>query len=108
MHLLNASHSLHLHIKNNLLLPANLLYFFYFVIQIYRFIKPNYCNAFPEYEAPGNLIHLTAMTPTKPSETAKPIYNEDDYDCTGASVVLTFEYGLVNIFLSEWCEMKTK
>jgi len=48
------------------------------------------------------------MTPTKPSETAKPTYNEDDYDCAGASVVLTFEYGLVNVFLSEWCEMKTR
>ena len=45
---------------------------------------------FPEYTAPGNLIHLTAMTPA------------------GSPVALTFEYGLVNDFLSEWCEMKTK
>ena len=44
----------------------------------------------------------------KPSETARPTYNEDDYDCAGAPVALTFEYGLVNDFLSEWCEMKTK
>ena len=35
---------------------------------------------FPEYTAPGNLIHLTAMTPAKSSETARPTYNEDDYD----------------------------
>ena len=48
------------------------------------------------------------MTPAKPSETARPTYNEDDYDCAGAPVALTFEYGLVNDFLSEWCEMKTK
>ena len=47
---------------------------------------------FPEYTAPGNLIHLTAMTPAKPSETVRPTYNEDDYDCTGAPVALTFEY----------------
>ncbi|HBP62368.1 MAG TPA: transcriptional regulator, partial [Eubacterium sp.] len=26
----------------------------------------------------------------------------------GSPVALTFEYGLVNDFLSEWCEMKTK
>ena len=32
----------------------------------------------------------------------------EDYDCAGAPVALTFEYGLVNDFLSEWCEMKTK
>ena len=63
---------------------------------------------FPEYTAPGNLIHLTAMTPAKPSETARPTYNEDDYDSSGSPVALTFEYGLVNDFLSEWCEMKTK
>ena len=59
---------------------------------------------FPEYTAPGNLIHLTAMTPAKPSETARPTYNEDDYDSSGSPVALTFEYGLVNDFLSEWCE----
>ena len=53
---------------------------------------------FPEYTAPGNLIHLTAMTPAKPSETARPTYNEDDYDYAGAPVALTFEYGLVNDF----------
>ena len=63
---------------------------------------------FPDYTAPGNLIHLTAMTPSKPSETANPTYNEDDYDCAGAPIALTFEYGLVNDFLSDWCEMKTK
>ena len=61
-----------------------------------------------EYTAPGNLIHLTAMTPAKSSEAARPTYNEDDYDSTGSPVALTFEYGLVNDFLSEWCEMKTK
>ena len=63
---------------------------------------------FPEYTAPGNLIHLTTMTPAKSSEAARPTYNEDDYDSTGSPVALTFEYGLVNDFLSEWCEMKTK
>ena len=60
---------------------------------------------FPSMKLPAI---LTAMIPTKPSETAKPTYNGDDYDCAGTSVVLTFEYGLVKIFLSEWCEMKTK
>ena len=65
-------------------------------------------HLFPEYTAPGNLIHLTAMTPAKSSETARPTYTENDYDCAGVSVALTFEYGLVNDFLSEWCEMKTK
>lgn len=48
------------------------------------------------------------MTPAKSSEAARPAYNEDDYDSTGSPVALTFEYGLVNDFLSEWCEMKTK
>ena len=48
------------------------------------------------------------MTSAKPSETASPTYNEADYDCAGAPVTLTFEYGLVNDSLSEWCEMKTK
>ena len=38
---------------------------------------------FPEYTAPGNLIHLTAMTPAKPSEAARPTYNEDDYESAG-------------------------
>ena len=48
----------------------------------------------------------TAMTPSKPSEAAKPTYNEDDYDCAGAPIALTFEYGLVNDFLSDWCEFR--
>lgn len=48
---------------------------------------------FPEYTAPGNLIHLTTMTPAKTSETARPTYNEDDYDSAGSPVALTFEYG---------------
>ena len=34
---------------------------------------------FPAYTTPGNMIYLTAMTPSKSSETARPIYNEDDY-----------------------------
>lgn len=63
---------------------------------------------FPEYTAPGNLIHLTAMTPAKSSEATRPTYNEDDYESAGSPVALTFEYGLVNDFLTEWCEMKTK
>lgn len=50
----------------------------------------------------------TTMTPSKPSEAAKLTYNEDDYDCAGAPIALTFEYGLVNDFLSDWCEMKAK
>lgn len=62
----------------------------------------------PKYTVPGNLIHLTAMTPTKSSETDRSTYNEDNYDNTGSPVALTSEYGLVNDFLSEWCEMKTK
>ena len=53
-------------------------------------------------------VSLTAMTPSRPSETASSTYNGDDYDCTGAPIALTFEYGLVNDFLSDWCEMKTK
>ena len=48
------------------------------------------------------------MTPAKSSEAARPTYNEDDYDSAGSPVALTFEYGLVNDFLTEWCEMKTK
>ncbi len=63
---------------------------------------------FPEYTAPGNLIHLTAMTPAKSSETAIPIYNEDDYNSADSPITLSFEYGWVNDFLTEWCEMKTK
>ena len=63
---------------------------------------------FPEYTAPGNLIHLTAMTPAKSSEAARPTYNEDDYKSASSPVALTFEDGLVNDVLSEWCEMKTK
>ena len=43
-----------------------------------------------------------------PEYTANPTYNEDDYDGAGAPIALTFEYGLVNDFLSDWCEMKTK
>ena len=54
------------------------------------------------------ICSLFTMTPAKPSETARPTYNEDDYDSAGSPVALTFEYGLVNDFLSEWCEMKTK
>ena len=42
------------------------------------------------------------------TEAARPTYNEDDYESAGSPVALTFEYGLVNDFLSEWCEMKTK
>ena len=45
----------------------------------------NYCvsNWFSlpfAYKIPDNLIHLTAMTPAKPSETARPTYNENDYE----------------------------
>lgn len=29
-------------------------------------------------------------------------------ESAGSPVALTFEYGLVNDFLSEWCEMKTR
>ena len=63
---------------------------------------------FSEYTTPGNLIHLTAMTPTRSSETSNPTYNEDEYKCTGSPTALTFEYELVNDFLSEWCNMKTQ
>ena len=54
------------------------------------------------------ICSLFTMTPAKPSETARPTYNEDDYESTDSPVALTFEYGLVNDFLSEWCEMKMK
>jgi hypothetical protein len=48
------------------------------------------------------------MTPAKAK--AKPVmtYDDDSYDTAGAPVAITFDYGLVNDFLSEWNEMKTK
>lgn len=57
---------------------------------------------FPEYTAPGNLIHLTAMTPVTNSSKAKATFREDDYETTISPVAITFEYGLVNDFLLEW------
>ena len=63
---------------------------------------------FPEYTGPGNLIHLSAMTLAKKSAKSSMTYTEDDYDMAGSPVAVTFEYGLVNDFLSEWNEMKCK
>lgn len=48
------------------------------------------------------------MTPAKPSETVSTTYIEDEYNNAGSPIALTFEYELVNDFLSEWCEMQTK
>jgi len=48
------------------------------------------------------------MTPAKLCESAKTPCIKDDYTSAGSPIALTFEYGLVNDFLSEWCEMKTK
>lgn len=63
---------------------------------------------FPEYTGPGNLIHLSAMTPAKKSSDAVMTYDDDSYDTTGTPVAITFDYGLVNDFLSEWNDMKIK
>jgi transcriptional regulator with XRE-family HTH domain len=63
---------------------------------------------FPEYTGPGNLIHLSAMTPTKVKATPIMTYDDDSYDTAGVPVAITFDYGLVNDFLSEWNEMKIK
>lgn len=63
---------------------------------------------FPEYQAPGNLIHLAAMTPVNKESDVKLTYNDNDYMASGAPVAITFEYGLVNDFLLEWNEMKNK
>ena len=42
------------------------------------------------------------------SETLYTLNLEYESNSAGSPVALTFEYGLVNDFLSEWCEMKTK
>ena len=52
-----------------------------------------------DFPSAKHLYSWAGLTPTN---------NEDDYDSSGSPVALTFEYGLVNDFLSEWCEMKTK
>ena len=54
------------------------------------------------------LEESASSLPARGKGTRFPEYNEDDYDSTGSPVALTFEYGLVNDFLSEWCEMKTR
>ena len=63
---------------------------------------------FPEYTGPGNLIHLTAMTPVSKATKSKATFHEEDYEIAGTPVAVTFEYGLVNDFLSEWNDMKKK
>lgn len=63
---------------------------------------------FPEYTGPGNLVHLSAMTPAKKSSDAVMTYDDNFYDTTGTPVAITFDYGLVNDFLSEWNDMKIK
>lgn len=65
-------------------------------------------SRFPEYTGPGNLIHLTAMLPTGKTATATSTYDEDSYDTASAPIAITFDYGLVNDFLTEWNEMKIK
>lgn len=62
----------------------------------------------PEYQAPGNLIRLAAMTPVTKDDDVKLTYNDNEYMAAGAPVAVTFEYGLVNDFLLEWNEMKNK
>ena len=61
---------------------------------------------FPEYEGSGNLIRLTEMQPTSRRERPKTTYKEDDYSISGNPVAVTFEYGLVNDFLSDWYHKK--
>ena len=63
---------------------------------------------FPEYQAPGNLIRLAAMTPVTKDDDVKLTYNDNEYMSAGAPVAVTFEYGLVNDFLLEWNEIKNK
>lgn len=63
---------------------------------------------FPEYTGPGNLIQLSTMTPAKKSAKAVMTYDDNSYHTTSAPVALTFDYGLVNDFLSEWNDMKIK
>lgn len=57
---------------------------------------------FPEYTSPGNIIHLTAMTPVTTSSKVKATFHEDDYETTISPVSVTFEYRLINNFLLEW------
>jgi transcriptional regulator with XRE-family HTH domain len=63
---------------------------------------------FPVYTGPGNLIHLSAMTPAKAKSKPVMTYDDDAYDTAASPVAITFDYGLVNDFLSEWNVMKTK
>ncbi|MCR4801938.1 MAG: helix-turn-helix domain-containing protein [Lachnospiraceae bacterium] len=63
---------------------------------------------FPEYTGPGNLIHLSAMIAAKKQKETIMTYDKDSYDTTEPPVAITFDYGLVNEFLSEWNDMKTK
>lgn len=69
---------------------------------------PSTGKHFPEYQAPGNLIRLSAMTPVTKDADVKLTYNDNEYMASGAPVAVTFEYGLVNDFLLEWNEMKNK
>ena len=63
---------------------------------------------FPEYEGPCNLIRLTEMQPTSRRERPRATYKADDYNIAGNPVAVTFEYGLVNDFLSDWYQKKTE
>lgn len=63
---------------------------------------------FPEYTGPGNLIHLSAMIAAKKQKETTMTYDKDSYDTAEPPVAITFDYGLVNEFLSEWNDMKTK
>lgn len=61
---------------------------------------------FPDYEGPGNLIHLTPMTPIIKGSIVQNTYDSNDYQTASAPVAVTFEYGLVNDFLLEWSKKK--
>lgn len=50
----------------------------------------------------ANAIKLYDMEPIRKNEDVKMTYNDDVYLSTGSPVTVTFEYGLVNDFLSEW------
>ena len=63
---------------------------------------------FPQYTGPGNLIRLTEFQPVAMRQHPKTTYDPDMYNSSGNPVAVTFEYGLVNDFLLDWCKKKTE
>ena len=68
----------------------------------------NKVKRFQRYAAPNGLITLNTLTPVNDDIDVKITYNEPESSISGTPVAVKFNYGLVNDFLSEWCEMKTK